>query len=483
MGYGASASDRSYNERRSSEALSDMRRQAEPARPQPAPTPRAETRPQGSASTGPDTRSQGGSTWSDSRTIDYGRGSRSTGPAPQNYGGQNYGGQRNGGYFANNGWSQPAYAQGGSFGAWDAVFMWTMLSNLNRPGNAEFFRNQQDDPGYRQWRAEAERLSAQNADVRRQLNELDRQVSGRQAEPRDPAYLPPGVPREVALAAPVTQRAQPSARAPSVTEASSEGGGGGSLLGILFFLAIIGGLGFLAWRHFGNRQGSGSVARSESMASVATAAGILRHKATGEGSTPHRFRVGMAIEIDPTPFLLAQGMTKVVLPEGLESGGLTNVEAVGRFGGEGDFARLHLDDDHMLEVHVDSKGTPDECRYFSVIDIVTPADADEWKVWLESREGMIGWSEFQTHDGKSYARVWEPGPQWVKPRLRREEIATVDGSRTVTQRSMLYAAPTGAAAPAPEAEFILITAVEDGATARVEIRAGIEINVASISIP
>jgi hypothetical protein len=47
---------------------------------------------------------------------------------------------------------------------------------------------------------------------------------------------------------------------------------------------------------------------------------------------------------------------------------------------------------------------------------------------------------------------------------------------------MLYAAGTGQAAPAPATEYILVSAVEEGGRAWVEIRAGIDINPASLSL-
>ena len=47
---------------------------------------------------------------------------------------------------------------------------------------------------------------------------------------------------------------------------------------------------------------------------------------------------------------------------------------------------------------------------------------------------------------------------------------------------MLYAAPTGAPAPAPQTEYILVQSVEDGSSAWVEIRAGIDLNPASLGL-
>ena len=48
---------------------------------------------------------------------------------------------------------------------------------------------------------------------------------------------------------------------------------------------------------------------------------------------------------------------------------------------------------------------------------------------------------------------------------------------------MLYGAPTGAAAPAPQTEYILVSTVEAGGQAWVEIHAGIDINPAALQLP
>ncbi len=95
---------------------------------------------------------------------------------------------------------------------------------------------------------------------------------------------------------------------------------------------------------------------------------------------------------------------------------------------------------------------------------------------------MIGWPEFQTKNGKLYARLWAPGDGPVPPRLMVERIESLEGTREVQSRAMLYAAPTGIAAPGPETEYILVSAQQDGGRAWVEIRAGIDINPASLSL-
>ncbi|MBN8899046.1 MAG: DUF2491 domain-containing protein, partial [Rhodospirillales bacterium] len=75
-----------------------------------------------------------------------------------------------------------------------------------------------------------------------------------------------------------------------------------------------------------------------------------------------------------------------------------------------------------------------------------------------------------------------PGTERIGPRVLTETIETPGGTRSVTSRAMLYGAATGAPPPAPQHEYILVAAVEDGGQARVEIRAGIDLNPASLQL-
>ena len=136
----------------------------------------------------------------------------------------------------------------------------------------------------------------------------------------------------------------------------------------------------------------------------------------------------------------------------------------------------------FFQVHLGADGRPDECRYFTAIDEVAPASSDEWAFWLDPAEGMIGWPEFQTKDGKLYARQWAPGSARVAPRDLAETRKDAGGERPRRLHAMLYAAPTGAASPAPETEYILVAAVEEAGQAWVEVHAGIDVNPATLSL-
>ncbi|KAA2212161.1 DUF2491 family protein [Pseudoroseomonas oryzae] len=451
-GGGASAGDRSYNRSQAADALRRMRESQaateRAARPAPAPVP-----------------SRGGGS--------YG-GGYSTAP------GTSYGG-----WYRDRGWSVPGPVLTGprNFGVWDAAFLWFLFSTLNRPGHSDFFRNHQDDPGYREWRQEAERRAQNDAETRARLEELDRRIAEGGDQPRDPDYLPPGIPAEIATGS--EGAGLPDRRTPSLAEAGRAGGDGG--LATVGGVVLIGGglLAVLAWRRRGGGRGgaAGGAGGMGTGGTLASAAGMLRHKASGQGYAPSRFRVGMTLTLDPAPFLLAAGSTHVSNPPG--AGGTVSVEEVGRIGGDvpGGMVRLYLPGSRaMLQLHLGHHNEPDECRYFAPLDEVTPADEAEWGAWLDPREGMIGWPEFQTRDGRLYARAWSPGQSRIQPRQLTEEVESTSGRRTVSSQAMLYAAPTGLAAPAPQTEYIIVSAIEDGGQAWVEIRAGLDINPASLSL-
>jgi len=390
--------------------------------------------------------------------------------APQ-YSSRSYGPDRSG-WFGNRDWSAPptGYFGGGrSFGVWDGLFLGALLSNLSRPGSGEFFHNNQNDPGYQQWRQEADRQAQGNAELRGKLDELDQQLAERDAEPRTPGALPPDIPPEVAKA--------PPARTPGVPAHGSSGWVWAVLL------AGGGGIAYLAYqrRPASSATAGGSAVPASPTSALGDAANLLRHKLSGEGYTPSKFRVGMTLALDPTPFILAGSSIKLPQPEGA---GQVSVSAVGQVAsGNTRLVRLYLPDGRsLIQLHLDAAGDPDECRLFGTIDEVTPADPGEWGAWLDPNEGMIGWPEFQTKDGKTYSRVWSPGGGRVSPRALTETIEGPSGSRTVQSQAMLYAAPTGSPSPAPATEYIMVAALQDGGRAWVEIRAGIDLNPATLQL-
>jgi hypothetical protein len=337
------------------------------------------------------------------------------------------------------GWGSVSPRRSFGGGVVTGVALWAALNALSSTGRAEYFYEHRNDPAYRDWRAEAEREARNNPEVAAKLAQLDRRLAQIEAQPGSTGGGP---------------------------AAPRERDGGFSIWGILF---VLGGLVVIFWL-WRRRAARPRVAAADTPPPELA------------GSAESRFRVGMVLPVDPSPFLLAAGMTKIQPPD--ESGRIS-VEAVGllRYG-DVLLHRLYLPGGRaFFQLHLGPDGRPDECRYFSVLDDVAPADAQEWGFWLDPREGLIGWPTFQTKDGKMYGRAWSPGQTRIPPRQIEETRQLLDGTDRRRLQAMLYGGPTGGAPPAPQTEYILVSAIEAEGQAWVEIDAGIDINPAALTLP
>ena len=251
--------DRAYSQRQSSDALDRLRRQQDTSIQQRAQPPLLPS-------------PQGDTGW-------WQRGNTSNGVT--RYGSRP---RNSGDWYNDRGWSPQSFPGMGqrSFGLWDGIFLGFLLNNLGRIGSTKFFHNHQDDPGYQDWRAQAERQAQTNAELRQQLNELDRRLAERQSEPRDPSYLPSDVPPDIALAP------RADARTPSIQD-----NGQGSNPSWLPWLVIAGGGGLfavLAWRRrqvpAGEQMASRDRDLDKSHVTLSNYGSILRCRDVYGGSSP-----------------------------------------------------------------------------------------------------------------------------------------------------------------------------------------------------
>jgi Protein of unknown function (DUF2491) len=351
--------------------------------------------------------------------------------------------------YPSGGWGGGGYAPGygGSSGGgvWDAVLAWSLLNSLSRPQSVTYFQDNRGDPRYAQWRAEADQRAQSDPAVAKKLAELDTLMTQSKAKPASESIRP-----------------------------SDTGGTGVSVIVIFVGGAILVGLWMLR-RRAGVIGGGGPMGMARGVSGSLSPSGL-------SGSAATRFRVGMTFPFDPSPFMLAAGITKVKPPA---ADGMISVEALGLITDGGVLLhRLYLPGDELFfMLHLGPDGTPDECRYFSMLDQVTPANPNEWGLWLDPAQGMIGWPQFQTKDGKLYDRVWAPGNSRIPPRQQVETLRNLSGTAERKLQTMLYAAHTGAASPAPNTEYVLVCAVEQGSEAWVEVYSGIDINPASLTLP
>jgi hypothetical protein len=342
--------------------------------------------------------------------------------------------------------SQQYWAAPRQYGAWDAVMLWSLLNAVTSTRSNTFFRENQADPGFLQWRADANRLAATDPAIAGKLAQLDRQIG----------QGPSGA-----------SAAQHAANGPAITSDRDPG--------MVLVILVVGGALFAGLWLMRRRAASTSSPKPPS-----PVGGL-------SGSTQTRLRVGMTIPLDASPFILASGVTKVIPPA---EGAMVSIQAVGLVSdgtspsGGVALHRLYLPGQKsFFQLHLETSGQPDECRYFSLVDQVTPANRDEWAFWLDPAEGMIGWPEFQTKDGKVYGRAWASGGSRVPPRDQIETLRDVSGDGLRTLHAMMYAGATRAAPPAPATEYILVEAVEQGGQAWVDVYSGIDINPAALALP
>ena len=138
-----------------------------------------------------------------------------------------------------------------------------------------YFHNYQYHRGYVQWRREADREAANNPTLAAKLDQLDSQLAQMEGQPRNPSPTPP------------------------VRTAPAQAENSGFIWPVLFIGVVILVLLWL-WRR-----------RLAHPATAAATPGLT-------GSAVTRFRVGMTMPVDPSPFLLAAGARNVQPPEAAE---------------------------------------------------------------------------------------------------------------------------------------------------------------------
>ncbi len=272
----------------------------------------------------------------------------------------------------------------------------------------------------------------------------------------------------IAAATTAAVAAAPAAAAPAATSiAASAGSVLSAIVTALIMLVLIGGLigAVVLWWLWRRR-------RSATPSAVAA-----RPSARSQ-----LFRVGMTLPVDPSLFILAAPYTTVTAPEAATASGFLSVEQVGRVDGSGQtWYRLYVANGKgFFQVHLDAAGQPDECRYFSQLDEVAPADAEEWRVWLDQTDGLLGEPVFATKDGQHYQRHWSPGTTHIAPHLLTE--MREPGGAQRHEQAMLYARLTGAPAPAPVTEYLLVQALEQPDAAWIALQVGIDIPLAALQL-
>lgn len=84
-----------------------------------------------------------------------------------------------------------------SYGVFDNLAMFYMLSHINQPNYAAMAYANRDSEDMKKWRADAEAAAKDNAELKAQLVALDAKVSEMKADPNAPKVAPGYVPKEM----------------------------------------------------------------------------------------------------------------------------------------------------------------------------------------------------------------------------------------------------------------------------------------------
>jgi len=120
---------------------------------------------------------------------------------------------RHNSYYA--GYNTPTYVYSASpsYGLWDTIFLYSMLSSMNNNNNAgQFAHNYSNDADYQNWRREADVLARDNAELRAKLATLDSQSAKLNGQVIDPNYMPQGVEADIAMSAEALASIKPTLR-------------------------------------------------------------------------------------------------------------------------------------------------------------------------------------------------------------------------------------------------------------------------------
>ena len=116
-------------------------------------------------------------------------------------------------YYA--GYTAPTYVYSAypSYGMWDTIFLYSMLSSMNNNNNAgQFAHNYANDADYQAWRREADELAKDNQELRAQLAQLDAQSAKLAGTPVVAGYVPAGVDADIMLSQEALTSMKPTLR-------------------------------------------------------------------------------------------------------------------------------------------------------------------------------------------------------------------------------------------------------------------------------
>ena len=106
-------------------------------------------------------------------------------------------------YYGGMGYHPPIYytSFSPSYGLFDTMFMFWMIDNMNHNAEARAMaHNYQNDSGFRQFRADLDKQSSTNAELKAKIATMDAEMAKMKDQPVNANYVPKGIPSEAIIA-------------------------------------------------------------------------------------------------------------------------------------------------------------------------------------------------------------------------------------------------------------------------------------------
>ncbi len=222
-----------------------------------------------------------------------------------------------------------------------------------------------------------------------------------------------------------------------------------------------------------------------------TVAGFQKKNQRIDLDWPLKIRLGSTIRFDASLFILAGDDLKMAVPASD-----CVVAAAGSYLlGHSKYYTFYVKDtedvEWFLQLGLERSMAVGSAMLYQTIDEAYPETAEDWDLWLNEETGLIGFKDFQTPDGMTYQRLWkQEGPDYAAPWCYDESVTDdpfVPSSFNISHHAMLYGrsirrAQGFRAGGESVVENLLADKIEDDDGACIQISAGIEVPIMSLTI-
>jgi hypothetical protein len=202
---------------------------------------------------------------------------------------------------------------------------------------------------------------------------------------------------------------------------------------------------------------------------------------------PLNFALDRGVLIDNTPFILAgEDNLLVMTPNG--EGKIVSIGQIDiNLGGDFKIYRFYLqyqnDQDAMIQLVQDkANGDIIEILYLKVIDEVYPENSNDWDMWINDENGLLGYKDFNTPGGITYLRTLpEHGGEKVDPIYMKEHISIdpFNSNEMETDHEMVF---YGRAINEDVSEYCIVSQENDDEGEYIRILIGIPLDPSFITV-